>query len=143
MLTDKAVKALRPRDKPYKRADEKGLYVVVRPNGALWWRFKYSYVGREKTINMGTYPDTSLKLAREKRDAARKLLAATIDPSVDRQLEKARQDETFETVAREWLGQAKTLKRDTVAQLRRRLEKHVFPFLGRYPIAPSQRSAYL
>ncbi len=81
MLTDKALKALKPREKPYKRGDEKGLYVIVRPDGALWWRFKYRYQGREKLLSLGVYPDTSLKLAREKRDAARAEIAAGTDPS--------------------------------------------------------------
>jgi hypothetical protein len=55
-----------------------------------------------------------------------------LDPSVERQVEKAERSHTFETVAREWLGKLH-LKADTVAQLRHRLEIYVFPHLGRYP----------
>ena len=80
------MKALKPSEKPFKRSDGRGLFVIVRPDGALWWRFKYRYAGREKALSMGTYPDTSLKLARDKRDEARADLAAGVDPSVKRQI---------------------------------------------------------
>jgi len=145
MLTDKALKALRPREKPYKRADEKGLYVIVQPDtldadgnvsrrGGIWWRFKYRVDGREKTLSMGTYPDTSLKLAREQRDQARADLAAGVDPSAKRQAQKAARADTFETVARDWL-KSLNVKQTTVDQLRHRLETYAFPYIGRAPIA--------
>jgi integrase len=133
MLTDTAVKGFKPRDRQYKVADEKGLFLIVRPDGAIWWRFKYRFAGREKQLSMGTYPDTSLKLARDKRDEARRDLAAGVDPSAKRQAEKAAQADTFEAIAREWLGKL-TLKRTTVRQLQRRFETYAFPQLGRYPI---------
>jgi hypothetical protein len=82
------LKALRPGDKPYKRSDARGLYVLVNTDGARWWRFRYRVSGREKLISLGTYPDTSLRLAREKRDEARRRLAAGIDPSAERQAAK-------------------------------------------------------
>jgi integrase len=134
MLTDKALKALRPRGKPYKRADEKGLYVLVRPDGALWWRFKYRWQRREKLLSLGIYPDTSLKLARDKRDDARSQLAGGVDPSVARRAEKRVEADSFEAVAREWLGKL-SLKATTVEQLRHRLETYSFSQIGRYPIA--------
>ncbi len=135
MLTDKALKALKPREKPYKRADEKGLFVIVRPDGAVWWRFKYRYGGREKGLSFGIYPDTSLKLAREKRDEARKLLAAGNDPSAKRRAEKIAQADTFEGIAREWLKMRKTgLAANTLKAAERRLERWVFPQLGTWPI---------
>ena len=59
-LTDSQLRALRPRDKPYKVADERGLYVQVTPLGSKLWRFRYR-VGRvEKKLSIGTYPDLSL-----------------------------------------------------------------------------------
>lgn len=134
MLTDRALKALRPREKPYKRADGKGLYVIVQPSGALWWRFRYRYGGREKTISLGTYPGTSLKLAREKRKAARANLSAGIDPSEKRQAEKAALENTFASVAEEWLTRQRSLKATTVKQIRRRLDAHLVPRFGRRPI---------
>src|SRR5262245_17443951 len=123
MLTDKALQALKPREKPYKKADERGLYVIVRPDGALWWRFKYRWQGREKLLSLGTYPDTGLKAARAKRDGARATIAEGSDPSVERQAEKAATADTFEAMAAEWLGKQQKLKATTVEQLRHRLEK--------------------
>jgi integrase len=133
LLTDKTLKSLKPRETPYKRGDGKGLYVIVRPDGALWWRFKYRFQGREKLLSLGVYPDTSLKVAREKRDAARAQIAGGTDPSVTRQTEKAAYADTFEAVAREWLAKLR-IKSSTVEQLRHRLETYAFPYLGRYPI---------
>jgi integrase len=135
VLTDKALQALKPREKPYKKADERGLYVIVRPDGALWWRLKYRWRGKEKLLSLGTYPDTNLKAARRKRDNARVAIAAGTDPSAARQAEKAVTAETFEAVAREWLGKQKKLKPTTVEQLRHRLEKYAFPHIFGDPVA--------
>jgi integrase len=103
MLTDKGLRALKPREKPYKRADEKGLYVIVRPDGAFWWRFKYRIGGREKLISLGTYPDISLSRAREKRDDARRALDRGLDPSVIKRAQRETRAETFKGIADEWL----------------------------------------
>ena len=135
MLTDKALQALKPREKPYKKADERGLYVIVRPDGALWWRFKYRWQGREKLLSLGTYPDTGLKAARAKRDGARAVIAGGCNPSAERQAEKAATADTFEALAAEWLGKQQKLKPTTVEQLRHRLEKYAYPYIGRQPVA--------
>ena len=52
MLTDTEIRGLKPRKKPYKKADGRGLYVLVRPNGARWWRLKYTFRGREKLLSL-------------------------------------------------------------------------------------------
>ncbi len=116
--------------------------MIVRPDGALWWRFKYRYLGIERLLSLGIYPDVTLKRAREKRDAARRLLEQGIDPSAQRKAEKLAQADTFEAIAREWLDAGcpggrskKSVKPDTIQQLRHRLETYVFPHLGRLPIA--------
>ncbi len=103
MLSETRLKGAKPKERPYKLFDERGLYVIIRPSGARWWRFKYAMAGREKLISLGTYPDVSLKRAREKRDEARRSVADGIDPSGKRQSEKIAQADTFEAVAREWL----------------------------------------
>ncbi len=108
--------------------------MLIYSDGRRGWRFRYRYGGREKLLSMGSYPDTNLKLAREKRDDARSLLANKIDPSAKRQSEKRAQAETFETVAREWLKLSKNSE-GTVARAERRLEMFVFPYLGKMPIA--------
>jgi len=60
MLTDKAIRALRPRTRPYKTFDDRGLYLLTQPNGSRLWRFKYRFAGREKLEAIGSYPGTSL-----------------------------------------------------------------------------------
>ncbi|HEX6999658.1 MAG TPA: integrase arm-type DNA-binding domain-containing protein [Gammaproteobacteria bacterium] len=144
MLTDKAVKALKPREIPYKKADEKGLYIIVRPDGAKWWRFKYYFAGKERLLSLGVYPDVSLARAREKRDEARRLVAAGIDPSAKRQAEKQAARlaaaDTFKAVAEEWLAhgcppnKGRPPSDETIAQLRHRLKTYVYPYHGSTPI---------
>ena len=133
-LTDARIRSLKPREKPYKVFDTRGLYFLIYPDGRRGWRFKYHYGGREKLLSMGSYPDTSLKLAREKRDEARSVLATKTDPSAKRQAEKRAQLETFEAVAREWLKRSNNSE-GTIARAKRRLELFVFPYLGKTPIS--------
>jgi integrase len=135
MLTDKAIQAAKPSERPFKLADGEGLTLLVKPNGSKLWRFRYRHDGREKMLGFGGYPDTSAKLAREKRDKARKQLAAGLDPSGARQAEKAARANTFEAVAREWLPmQKERLAPATYAKAEWTLETLVFPYLGTRPI---------
>ena len=105
-LTDTAIRNAKPRGKPRRLYDADGLYAEIAPTGGKWFRLKYRFNGKEKRISLGVYPDVSLKDARDRRDAARKLLANGIDPSRDRKRQKfveANQAaSTFETVTREW-----------------------------------------
>jgi integrase len=139
VLTDTKIKAAKPKEKPYKLFDERGLFILVYPNGKRGFRFRYRFSGREKLISFGTYPDTTLKLARQKREDARQLLAADVDPSAVRLSQKLAEADTFEIIAREWLGAGcpggrHGVNGDTASQLRHRLTKYVFPYLGRWPI---------
>src|SRR6266853_435405 len=77
-LTDAAVRTAKPGPKAFKMYDAGGLYLEVSPSGGKWWRWKYRYGGREKRLSFGVYPDTGLKSAREKRDAARKQLGLAV-----------------------------------------------------------------
>jgi integrase len=135
MLTEIAVRALKPRDKPYKAYDERGLYLQVFPAGGRLWRLKYRVAGREKLLALGSYPDVGLKDAREKRDAARKLVAAGVDPSANRRAEKTANANTFEAIGREWIElQRKRLSETTFSRNLRFLEEFLFPAVGRHPI---------
>ncbi|MGC8702189.1 MAG: Arm DNA-binding domain-containing protein, partial [Thiomonas sp.] len=84
MLSDTKLRALRPKDKPYRVSDERGLYVQVATSGSRLWRFKYTFEGKEKLLALGQYPDVPLSLARERREEARQLLARGIDPSAQK-----------------------------------------------------------
>ncbi len=106
-LKDLEIRALRPKDKAYKKTDERGLYLEVRPNGSKLWRFKYSYLGMDKRIAFGSYPEVGLAEARRKRDEARQKVRDGIDPVSERRTEKltARHAaaNTFEDVAKEYI----------------------------------------
>ena len=150
-LTDTAIRKAMPGPKTRKLSDGKGLYLELSPAGGRWWRLKYRIAGVEKRISLGTYPETSLKAAREKMEEARALVAQGIDPSQARKAAKqeaAHQDEqaqreaqglplhgSFESVAREWFDTRKEEWAPTYAKkIFRRLEVDVFPWLGRLPV---------
>ena len=75
-LTATGVRHTKPGAKPLKLFDGGGLFLLVNPNGSRWWRLKYRFAGKEKLLSLGVFPDVSLQDARERRDGARKLLAA-------------------------------------------------------------------
>ncbi|HFI5335572.1 TPA: tyrosine-type recombinase/integrase [Serratia liquefaciens] len=139
-LTDIKVKTAKPMDKAYKLTDGGGMYLLVKPNGSKYWRLKYRFVGKEKMLSIGVYPDVSLADARQKRDEARKVLAAGGDPGevkkADKLAQKLSTENTFEAIAREWHRQKAdrwSLRyRDEIIDT---FEKDIFPYLGRRPIA--------
>lgn len=139
-LSDTAIRAAKPAEKPYKLPDEKGLFLLVHPNGSRYWRQKYRFDGKEKMLAHGVYPETSLKEARERRDDARKLLAQGIDPGEQRKAQKAaKQDRaanSFEVIAREWFAKNRGTWAPTHGdKIIARLENDVFPWLGGKAIA--------
>lgn len=139
-LTDAKLRTLKPKEKVYRLGDSAGLYIEVAVNGSRYWRMKYRFLGKEKRLAFGVYPEVTLAEAREKRDAARKLLASGSDPAEAKKIAKATQqanaENTFEAVAREW----HTSKADRWS-LRYRdeiidtFEKDIFPYIGKRPIA--------
>ena len=163
-LTDRAIRNAKPTDKPIRLFDERGLYLEVAPTGGKWWRFKYRFDGKEKRVSLGVYPDVPLasrtvkdkearkpktiKGAREKRDEARALLAAGIDPSAARKTENreaaGRAANSFEAVAREWYAkQVHTWVPTHATDVMRRLESNLFPEIGATPIAELTAPALL
>jgi len=128
MLTETAIRSAKPRERPYKLFDERGLYLLVAPTGGRLWRFRYRHGEKRKLLALGAYPDVLLRRAREKRDEARRLVADGIDPNVQRQADRATLCHTFEIVAREWLQLLKNgIKAGTLERERSQLERFVFP----------------
>lgn len=80
-LTDTACKNAKGREKPYKRGDGGGLYLLINPDGSKYWRMKYRFFEKEKLLSFGTYPLITLAEAREQRDIAKKQISKGIDPS--------------------------------------------------------------
>ena len=139
-LTVRQIDTAKPKEKPYKLSDGGGLYLEVTTNGSRYWRLKYRYAGKEKRLAFGVYPEVSLAQAREKRDAAKKLLSAGSDPGEVKKAEKIAQklnyENTFEAIAREWhqlrADRWSLRYRDEIIDT---FEKDIFPYIGKRPIA--------
>jgi integrase len=140
VLTALAVKNLKPQDKPYTVADGGGLCLVVSPSGGKLWRWRYRYNGKAQTYSLGKWPQVTLEEARKRRDEARMALATGKHPTREKKAQKLRQvaegENTFERVARTFLAQkGKKLNAKYAKQTLARMEQHVFPMLGKLPIA--------
>jgi len=138
-LSDIAIRNAKPGDKDAYLFDGGGMFLLIKPNGAKWWRLKYRHGGKNKLLSLGVYPETGLKQAREERDKARELLRQGIDPSTARKREKQALRgacvDSFEAVAREWHGkQAVRWDAGHASRVLVSLEKDAFPDLGAMPV---------
>ncbi|MFZ5525742.1 MAG: tyrosine-type recombinase/integrase [Pseudomonadota bacterium] len=139
-LTDTEVKNAKPAPKALKLFDGEGMFLLIKPEGGKLWRLKYRFGGKEKLLALGTYPEIKLKDARERRQAARELIAKGIDPSEAKKAEKSSRtsqaEGTFEAVAREWhklIHKVKTSEGHAARTLIR-LEQDTFPYIGALPM---------
>jgi integrase len=139
-LTDARLRNAKPLAKPYKFADGGGMYLLITPDGARYWRLDYRFAGKRRTLALGVYPALTLSNARVRREEARALLANGVDPSAAKKASKRAQklagETTFEAIAREWLAnQRHRLAPRYCALLLARLEADIFPHIGSRPIA--------
>lgn len=139
-LTDTACRNAKPADKPRKLADGEGLYLLVKPTGAKYWRLKYRFAGKEKLLALGVYPEVTLAQAREERTKARELLRNGQDPATTRKLERLgvrnAGANTFEVLAREWFERRReTWVAAHADRILRRFERDIFPWIGARPVA--------
>lgn len=147
-LSDMKVKAAKGREKPYKLTDEKSLHLLVNPSGTKLWRMSYRFLGKQKTLAIGSYPDVSLSNARERRDEARKLLANGFDPSEVKKAKKAscldRAANSFEIVARRWHHKCESKwSASYTKKVIQLLQRDVFPWLGSKPVADLEAPDFL
>lgn len=138
-LTQLAVVNAKPKEKPYKLSDQQGLYLYVTPAGGKIWRMKYRYLGKEKLLVFGTFPEITLAEAREKQFLARKALTNGIDPSEEKQKKSQNAMEaaerTFEKCAEEWWERKKHGNDDRyTGYIIRRIQKDLLPCFGKKPI---------
>jgi len=125
--------------KQIKLADGGGMYLLVKPSGK-YWKLDYRFGDRRKTLAIGVYPQVTLKEARTKGGAARKLLEQNIDPSQKKQADKKKaiaktQAVTFEGVAQEWLNKNKPKWAEkTISHKQAQLDIHILPHIGSLPI---------
>lgn len=139
-LSETMIRSAKTDEKPLKLFDGGGLFLLVTAKGAKWWRLKYRFGGKEKLLSLGTYPEVTLKMARERREDARRLLAQDIDPGLHRKVQddakQQRAANSFESVAREWFAKNKpTWAESHAIKIIQRLERDVFPWIGERPIA--------
>jgi integrase len=131
MLTDTALRRLRPDVKPYKLADGGGLHILVQPTGGKLWRLAYRFEGKQLTLALGAYPAVSLADARLRREAAKVSLARGERPKPVRVRKAEPPQITFETVAREWFkANTPSWKPSYSTRIEARLERDVYPEIG-------------
>jgi len=140
-LSAREVNEAKPKDKEYNLSDGQGLHLRVKPSGKRVWIFNYfePFTKRRRNLTLGTFPDLSLALAREKRQQNRELLAQDIDPISHRneqfETKRAAANNTFKAVAERWIEIHRTkVKPDTANKIWRSLENDVFPRIGSIPI---------
>ena len=139
-LSDTKVKALKPRDKKYLEADEKGLYLEVKPNGTKRWIFRFRLHEKRCDLALGVYPDITLKNARQARDEAREYVASGVDP---RDVKRARKESTLEAsrnsfaaVSEEWFAaKVAHLSKSSKDRAHLALSRDLNPYLGKRPIS--------
>jgi integrase len=139
-LADINIKKAKPGDKTRKLTDGGGLFLQIEPTGGKLWRFQYWFEGKRKLLALGKYPDVPLQEARRRHAEAREQLARGIDPAAAKKALKLagaeRAANSFEVVAREWFATWKADKAEShYSKVIARLEKDVFPYVGKRPIA--------
>ncbi|CNI08915.1 TPA: tyrosine-type recombinase/integrase [Yersinia enterocolitica] len=136
-LTDTKVRAAKPEINDYSLIDGDGMSLLIKPNGSKYWRFRFRFGGKQHLMAFGVYPETSLADARQKREEARRLVAAGIDPREHKRAvkeEKVKEAITFESVAREWHATNKKWSEDHSRRVLKSLEDNLFPAMGRRSI---------
>ena len=141
-LTVVEAKNAKPKERDYKLADSAGLYLFVTTKGAKSWRYKYRQpgTGKEKRLTFGLFPDVSLSEARDRRDAARAMVRAGKDPQIEAEKERAAAiaaaGATFKAIAEEWMAdESPGWSASHKDRVRFRLERDLYPTLGKLPIA--------
>jgi integrase len=132
-LNESRIRAAKPKEKPYKLRDGRGLHLLVTPMGTRLWRLRYRHAGRESMVSLGSYPDVSLKLARERRDDARKLIAVNVDPASQRKAEREGIANTFKAIADEWIVKQNFAPK-TLEKAEWTFRDLLYPYVGSRPV---------
>ncbi|WP_140848135.1 tyrosine-type recombinase/integrase [Sphingomonas glacialis] len=139
MLTQLKITSAKPTAKPYNLSDGHGLFLAIQTSGSKLWRFRYRYAGRQKTLHIGPWPDTSLADARERCREARKAIAAGLDPALEKKRAKVTARfavaTTFKDVALEWIAKCEREGRAEITLDKIRwLLGMAYPLIGSHPI---------
>ncbi|MGB2539347.1 tyrosine-type recombinase/integrase [Hafnia paralvei] len=137
-LTDTKVRSAKPEAKEYSLVDGDGMFLLIHPNGSKYWRFRFRFGGKQHLMAFGVYPETSLADARQKREEARRLVAAGVDPREHKRAvkeEQAKEAITFESVARDWHASNQKWSESHSARVLKSLEDNLFAAIGKRNIA--------
>lgn len=137
-LTDTKVRSAKPEAKEYSLVDGDGMFLLIHPNGSKYWRFRFRFGGKQHLMAFGVYPETSLADARQKREVARKLVAAGVDPREHKRAvkeEQAKEVITFESVARDWHASNQKWSESHSGRVLKSLEDNLFDAIGKRNIA--------
>ncbi|BBV85172.1 integrase arm-type DNA-binding domain-containing protein [Escherichia coli] len=137
-LTDTKVRSAKPEEKEYSLVDGDGMFLLIHPNGSKYWRFRFRFGGRQHLMAFGVYPETSLADARQKREEARRLVAAGVDPREHKRAVKeelAKEIITFESVARDWHASNQKWSESHSGRVLKSLEDNLFDAIGKRNIA--------
>lgn len=130
-LSDTEIKKAKTKDKNYKLSDGHGLYLLVQSNGTKLFRFDFAFEKKRNTISFGTYPETSLKEAREKREIAREQLRNGINPSIKKSIQEITLKPTFKEICERWLDIVKSDWEDiTYKKNLCIIENNAYPYIG-------------
>lgn len=137
-LTDTKVRSAKPEAKEYSLVDGDGMFMLIHPNGSKYWRFRFRFGGKQHLMAFGVYPETSLADARQKREEARRLVAAGVDPREHKRAvkeEQAKEVITFESVARDWHASNQKWSESHSGRVLKSLEDNLFDAIGKRNIA--------
>ncbi|EOC1473213.1 integrase arm-type DNA-binding domain-containing protein [Cronobacter turicensis] len=137
-LTDTKVRSAKPEAKEYSLVDGDGMFLLIHPNGSKYWRFRFRFGGKQHLMAFGVYPETSLADARQKREEARRLVAAGVDPREHKRAvkeEQAKEVITFESVARDWHASNQKWSESHSGRVLKSLEDNLFDAIGKRNIA--------
>ncbi|WP_313508015.1 integrase arm-type DNA-binding domain-containing protein [Kosakonia sacchari] len=137
-LTDTKVRSAKPEAKEYSLVDGDGMFLLIHPNGSKYWRFRFRFGGKQHLMAFGVYPETSLADARQKREEARRLVAAGVDPREHKRAvkeEQAKEVITFESVARDWHASNQKWSESHSGRVLKSLEDNLFDAIGKWNIA--------
>ncbi|MDT7362542.1 integrase arm-type DNA-binding domain-containing protein [Citrobacter freundii] len=137
-LTDTKVRSAKSEAKEYSLVDGDGMFLLIHPNGSKYWRFRFRFGGKQHLMAFGVYPETSLADARQKREEARRLVAAGVDPREHKRAvkeEQAKEVITFESVARDWHASNQKWSESHSGRVLKSLEDNLFDAIGKRNIA--------
>jgi len=145
-LTALAIEKLLPQQTDYKKTDGRGIQLVISTSGEKWWRYDYQWVGKNKSISLGSYPRIDLNKVRQQRKVFEDLIDKNIDPAAHRESWAAQNDkiDTFTHVSNEWLAsRSKIMSEQLKAKTTVRLKNDILPALGNRPIRNISRTIIL